>query len=266
MTDARTRSDAPDYGLDAPGVVRNLGIAAAVGFLVWLTAALRLWSGVLRIGPIAGVELRFPADAALWPAAGCAAMATWMVWTSKFGKIRERERLLDRIAWSGSERVLDVGCGRGLMLIGAAKRLSTGTATGIDIWQSEDLSGNRPDAVLDNARREGVADRVDARTADMRKIPFPDGTFDVVVSSAAIHNIYSAEGRAQAIGEIARVLKPGGCALIDDIRHTSEYASAFAAGGCRDVRRLGSRTAAAFLALVTMGSLRPGTLLVRKPA
>ncbi len=250
MTDARTRSDAPDYGLDAPGVVRNLAIAAAAGFLVWLTAALRLWSGVLRIGPIAGVELRFPADAALWPAAGCAAMATWMVWTSNFGKIRERERLLDRIAWSGSERVLDVGCGRGLMLIGAAKRLSTGTATGIDIWQSEDLSGNRPDAVLDNARREAVADRVDARTADMRKIPFPDGTFDVVVSSAAIHNIYSAEGRA----------------LIDDIRHTSEYASAFAAGGCRDVRRLGSRPAAAFLALVTMGSLRPGTLLVPKPA
>jgi cyclopropane fatty-acyl-phospholipid synthase-like methyltransferase len=54
--------------------------------------------------------------------------------------------LLDRIEWTGQEEVLDVGCGRGLMLIGAAKRLTTGKATGIDIWQAEDLSGNRPEA------------------------------------------------------------------------------------------------------------------------
>ncbi|MCI4355286.1 MAG: class I SAM-dependent methyltransferase [Thermoplasmata archaeon] len=36
---------------------------------------------------------------------------------------------------------------------------------------------------MENARREGVADRVEVRTADMRKIPFPDGAFDVVLSS-----------------------------------------------------------------------------------
>jgi hypothetical protein len=61
---------------------------------------------------------------------------------------------------------------------------TTGEATGVDIWQAEDLSGNRPEATLENARREGVEDRVRIHTADMRKLPFPDGTFDVVVSRA----------------------------------------------------------------------------------
>jgi SAM-dependent methyltransferase len=266
MSGDRRSAEAPDYGLDAPKVVRNLSIAGSLGLLIWGSAALKLWSGRLVIGPIGGVEFAFPADGALWPGIACSAMAVWMVWTSKVGKIRERERLLNHLDWTGVERVLDVGCGRGLMLVGAAKRLNRGKATGIDIWQAEDLSGNRPEAVLDNARREGVADRVDVETADMRKIPFPDGTFDVVLSCAAIHNIYSADGRAQAIGEIARVLKPGGSALIDDIRHHREYAAAFAAQGCKDIQRIGSRIATVLLALISVGSLRPATLKVRKPA
>src|SRR5213083_296191 len=109
----------PDYGIDAPSVIRNLLIVAVVGLLACGTMALGLWSGV-----------------------GCGAMAMWMLWDSKIGKVRDRERLLDLISWTGRERVLDVGCGRGLMLIGAAKRLTTGSAVGIDIWQAEDLSGN----------------------------------------------------------------------------------------------------------------------------
>ena len=255
-----------DYGLDAPKVVRNLLLAGALGLAIWGTAEAGLWSGVLRVGPIAGVELRFPAAGALWPGAGCTAMALRMLWSSKVGKVKEREQQLDRVPWTGSERVLDVGCGRGLLLVAAARRLTTGRATGIDIWQAEDLSGNRPEATLENARREGVADRVEVKTADMRKIPFPDTSFDVVVSSQAIHNIYDAEGRAQAIAEIARVLGPNGYALIRDIRHLDDYAAVFEARGVPDVRRLSSRTATIFLALVTFGSLRPGVLLARKPA
>jgi arsenite methyltransferase len=266
MPSDRSSSRAPDYGLDAPKVVRNLLLAGALGLLIWGTAALGVWSGELVVGPIGGIALRFPALGALWAGAGCTAMALWMIWSSKVGKIRRREQLLQRIPWTGRERVLDVGCGRGLMLIGAAKRLTTGRATGIDVWQAEDLAGNRPEATLDNARREQVADRVEVQTADMRKIPFPEGTFDVVLSCAAIHNIYSADGRAEAIREIARVLKPGGCALIDDIRHAGDYAATFAANGCGDIRRIGSRLGTVFLALITMGSLRPATLLVRKTA
>src|SRR4030081_2113701 len=89
-----------DYGLDAPKVVRNLLLAGALGLLIWGSAALGFWSGELVVGPIAGLVVRFPAEGALWPGAGCTAMALWMLWSSKFGKVRERETLLDRIAWT----------------------------------------------------------------------------------------------------------------------------------------------------------------------
>jgi ubiquinone/menaquinone biosynthesis C-methylase UbiE len=252
-----TPSSRPDYGLDAPGVVRNLALAGTAGLLVWLSAAVGLWSGV-----VAHVGLA-PMGAGV--AVGCLGMAAYMVWSSKVGKVRRRERLLDLLPWTGGERVLDVGCGRGLMLVGAARRLTTGKAVGIDIWQAEDLAGNRPEAPLENARREGVADRVEVHTADMRQLPFPDAGFDAVVSSVAIHNLYDPKERARALGEIARVLKPGGRVLIDDIRHFGEYAAALAGHGLTDLRRASPQWMTVFFAAVTMGSLRPATLVGRKP-
>jgi SAM-dependent methyltransferase len=255
----------PDYGVDAPRVVRNLTAVAVLGLLLQISARLGWWSAILAI-PVGGTRLVFPlASMGFWAGGGCVAMAIWMVWSSKVGKIREREQLLSKIAWTGREHVLDVGCGRGLMLIGAAKRLTTGKATGIDLWQTQDLSGNRPEATRANIECEGVADKAEVLTSDMRTLPFTDASFDVVVSRAAIHNLYAAVDRAKTITELARVLKPGGRALIDDIRHHDEYLSTFAANGCAGAR-IGSPIMRAFLALVTMGSLRPDVIVVTKTA
>src|SRR4051794_17813227 len=111
----------PDYGLDAPGVVRNLLLVTAAGVAIWLTAAIGWWSGVIRLGAVILPLSRM----VIWPGVACGVMACWMIYDSKIGKVRDREKLLDRIAWNGAERVLDVGCGRGLLLIGAARRLSS---------------------------------------------------------------------------------------------------------------------------------------------
>lgn len=244
-----------DYGVDAPGVIRNLVLAGVAGLAVWASVWLHLWSGEIILN-VAGTGFGV--------GIACIAMSLWMLWDSKIGKVRSRERLLDRITWTGSEQVLDVGCGRGLMLIGAARRLQSGMATGIDVWQSEDLSGNHADAVLENVRRSGLSQNVRVETADMRRLPFAAGSFDVIVSRAAIHNLYQPGERAQALSEIVRVLKPGGHVLIDDIRHIGEYAAIFSHAGCRDVRRYGSPIAAFFLAVLTFGSLCPGSLVVTK--
>ena len=75
-----------------------------------------------------------------------AVVAGTMVLSSRVVKIKVSERIIDSMPWRGDEKVLDVGCGRGLFLIGAAKSLTTGKATGVDIWQSEDLSNNTGDA------------------------------------------------------------------------------------------------------------------------
>ncbi|PYQ49756.1 MAG: class I SAM-dependent methyltransferase [Acidobacteria bacterium] len=249
-------SSSADYGIDAPYVIRNLLIAGGLALILFLLGITGIWSG--RVG-----SLRFGIIGFLWMAVALIATGFWMWWSSRYDKVRERETLLSNLKWRGDEQVLDVGCGRGLLLIGAAKRLTTGKATGIDIWQSEDLSGNKPEATIDNARREGVDDRVNVKTADMRKMPFGDGSFDVILSRAAIHNLYSAEDRGAAIREIARVLKPGGLALIDDIRHFRQYAAVFTDNGC-DVRRISSPAATVFWSILTFGSLHPATLLVRK--
>ena len=255
MTPAGRSSTKPDYGIDAPGVVRNLFLIASAGVVLFLGARFGWWPGV-----VAHVDL---AQSSLWAGIGCGLMGCWMLYDSKVGKVRERERLLDLVPFQGTENVLDLGCGRGLLLVAAARRLRTGKATGLDLWQAEDLTGNQMESTLENARREGVLDRVEVRTGDMRSIPFPDRSFDVVVSNVAIHNIYDRKGRETTMGEIARVLKPGGYVVIHDIRHTHEYASALAGHGLVDVRQAGSRVAQVLLLLLTFGSLRPSIVTAR---
>src|SRR4051794_7285064 len=245
-----------NYGIDAPGVVRNLTVVAVIGAAVLLARLVGLWNEHSR-----SALLFYPL---MYTGLGCGLMAMWMVYDSRVGKVRERERHLDRAGpWRGDEQVLDVGCGRGLFLIGAANRLDAargGRAVGIDLWQAEDLSGNNPAATIENARIEGVADRVEVKTADARRLPFADGSFDVVVTSMALHNIYNAGERQTAVREIARVLKPGGSrVLIVDIRHSTQYAAALRDAGISDARyRKG--IVSYLLMLITFGSLRPGVV------
>lgn len=150
-----------------------------------------------------------------------------MLYYSKIEKLKDCEKLLDLIHWSGDEQVLDIGCGRGLMLVGAAKRLTSGKAIGIDLWQQNDQAKNDAAATLENAAIEGVIERIDVKTADMRQIPFPDRAFDVVVSSWAVHNLDVASDRYKALDEIIRVLKPNGRVILADIVNQAEYAEYF---------------------------------------
>jgi ubiquinone/menaquinone biosynthesis C-methylase UbiE len=156
--------------------------------------------------------------------------------TSLRGKLRIWERELDRIQLTGNERLLDLGCGRGAVLIAAARRLPTGHATGVDLW-TKDQSGNSPEATLANAAAAGVADRVEVHTADMTALPFADQSFDVVTSALAIHNIHSPEGRRQALDEAIRVLRPGGRLLVADLAHMAKSYTAHL--GQSRVRSLG---------------------------
>lgn len=55
-------------------------------------------------------------------------------------------------------------------------------------------------------------------------MPFEDATFDVIVSNLCLHNIYDRTDRRKAIEQIARVLKPGGTAILSDYKLTGEYA------------------------------------------
>ena len=189
------------YGIDAPVLVRAhfvfafpLALMAAIGFT---------WPYPNRIPEFLSV--------------GAAALAVLllvgavvMLRSSLVGKKRVRDRIVAALALSGDEYVLDAGCGRGLALIGCAKKLTIGKAAGIDLWAAEDLSNNSPEATWANAAAEGVADRVEVKTGDITRLPFADASFDVIVSMTVIHNICPRERRVQALFELVRVLRPHG--------------------------------------------------------
>lgn len=158
------------------------------------------------------------------------------LYTTRRGKFQVWADILLRLELRGDEQVLDLGCGRGAVLLMVASLLPRGKATGIDLWKTHEQSGNALSVTQQNAQREEVADRVALHTADMQRLPFPDGSFDVVVSSLAIHNIRRPDGRKQALGEAVRVLKPGGRLVIADFftRRYGEYLREF---GMTDVTR-----------------------------
>lgn len=210
------------YGIDAPGLFRVNIILAAL----------------LALAATVGLAWPRPNPVAIWFCAGAFIVAAFllflamvMLWSSLVGKMRVRDRLVAALALSGQECVLDAGCGRGLALIACAKKLIGGRAVGVDLWAAKDLSNNNPKATLANAAAEGVADRVEVETGDITRLPFPDASFDAVVSITTIHNIPSRDLRDQALNELMRVLKPGGRIAIFDILHTSRYAEVLQRAG-----------------------------------
>jgi len=170
-------------------------------------------------------------------------VAAGYFYTTGPGKRSVWRELLDDLGLRGDEHVLDIGCGRGAVLISAARRLPRGRATGVDIWRLRDQTGNSRAATERNAMLEGVSERVEVVDADARDLPFPSESFDVVLSSLALSNIASDDERAKALREAVRVLRPGGQMRIVDDR-PERYVPVLQGAGCADVevRQLDWRT------------------------
>ena len=212
----------PQYGIDVPGVVRTLAFTGA--FAIVLSIATRSSLGPFAI-PLEAIGVILLGQVML------------MIRTSRVTKRQEWDEILDRFGFRGNERVLDVGCGTGLVSVLAANRLDRGKVTGVDVWRRKDISGNSAKTAKRNATAEGVAKRITFRECDARELSFGDGSFDVVLSSLALHNLPSRTERGRAIQEIARVLTPGGRVAILDVTRTNEYMNRLREAGFDDVTR-----------------------------
>src|SRR3954447_24227064 len=213
-----TRRRRGSYGIDAPYGPALMALLAALEF------ALAVISG--KVGPLlAGLFI-------------LAILGSYLHSTLR-GKFLVWAELLETLHLRGDERILDLGCGRGAVLLMAAQHLTTGRAVGVDLWRRVDQSGNSLEAARRNAIAEGVADRVELHTADMTALPFENNSFDVIVSNFAIHNISGRAGREKAISEAVRVLRPGGRLRIVDVRATRQHQAQLAKLGMDDVARTG---------------------------
>ena len=99
------------------------------------------------------------------------------------------------------KRVLDCGCGHGILSILIAKR-----GAFLDAF---DISESRVHVARQYCVASGVEDQVDVRVGVMEQLDYPVGRFDLVLGTRILHHV----DIAKAAGEVYRVLKPGGMAF-----------------------------------------------------
>jgi ubiquinone/menaquinone biosynthesis C-methylase UbiE len=142
----------------------------------------------------------------------------------KFRELRQRTASLARL--QPGDAVLDVGCGTGTLAMEVARRVGrAGRVAGVDPG-TEQIARARAKA----ARRHVP---IEFQIGVIEQLPFPDQTFDVVLSTLMMHHL-SASLKRQGLAEIARVLKSGGRLVIADFKRKQErtgQAARFHAGG-----------------------------------
>lgn len=132
-------------------------------------------------------------------------------------------------------RVLDVGTGPGRVPLAVAAALPALRVEGLDLSAEMIARAER------NATDAGLNDRVGFTVGDVADLPYPDASFDLIVSTMSQHHW---PDTAAALGELRRVLRPGGQVWIYDPRFAIGRAEAAARGAfpSRGVRRETVRT------------------------
>jgi SAM-dependent methyltransferase len=216
------------YGIDEPRSIIELllagGLSVVIGFdLAAYTS--RTNPPLARLGLLVGPAVGFLVFA----------VAAALYWSSEQGKVTEMSKLISDIPWGGDEIVLDLGCGRGLGMVLAGKRLEGGYSVGVDVWQKNHLSGNEPSSIWANAEKEGVQKRVLPVKADTVSLPLTDSSVDVILSALSLHRLIKKKDRIGAFSEIARVLKQGGRIGIIDAGNGGEYSKVLREVGMSDI-------------------------------
>lgn len=218
------------YGIDAPILVRNFFFATVAIIVCIIILAFVLPAGMIKNFILVSTSMGI---------ISCMYPVIAIIIGSLFQKQCIADELLAHVNLPDNAVVLDVVCGRGLLMIKAAKQVNNGKVVGIDSWQSADQSGNTKEKTMQNIIAEQVGDNTEVITADMRTLPFPDAHFDAVISSWAIHNIDQPGERKKALQEIMRVLKPNGRIGIVDIQCYQEYVDFFNEHGCAQLKMVG---------------------------
>jgi len=123
--------------------------------------------------------------------------------------------LLEHLEWDGYGRAIDIGCGSAALSIRLAKKYPGAKITGVDHW------GERWEyskALCErNATTEGVGERTTFQKASASSLPFPDESFDAVVSNLVFHEVSDVPDKQQLIREALRVVRKGGAFAIQDL-------------------------------------------------
>ena len=164
-------------------------------------------------------------------------------------ELRQRTATLARL--QPGDAVLDVGCGTGTLAMEVQRRVGrAGRVAGVD---------PSPEQI---ARAQAKAARrhvpIEFQVGVIEQLPFPDQTFDVVLSTLMMHHL-PASLKRQGLAEIARVLKSGGRLVVADFTRKQERAgraARFHAGGS-GLRDLAALVSDAGFSQVETEEMRP---------
>jgi ubiquinone/menaquinone biosynthesis C-methylase UbiE len=121
--------------------------------------------------------------------------------TKLLGADRARRELLDQAALRPGDRLLDIGCGTGSLLLMVRRLFPEVAVVGLDPDPKALARARR------KAEREAASIELDQGFAD--SLPYPDASFDRVLSSMMFHHLEGAQ-KEKTLSEARRVLKPGG--------------------------------------------------------
>jgi ubiquinone/menaquinone biosynthesis C-methylase UbiE len=133
---------------------------------------------------------------------------------------REFEWIRSEVPIPPAARCLEIGCGNGNLAVRFAEgfRPAEYVATDVDPFQVEEAR-----QVVARRYRAGPPPGLSFREADMLKLPFPDGAFDVVLAFVTIHHAspshHDFSRVPEALSEFDRVLRPGGLLVYQEFLH-----------------------------------------------
>jgi len=212
----------PHYGYYALGYyVVLIGVTLLIGIALAMRGWTRVGGGVLLYGCVEGVGL-------------------WLgVYVLPENRVRRAARVAALLEEDSVARILDLGSGRGLLAIEFAKRFGASRVVAVDIWQRRvrrRVKGFDPTAPVlrhavertrENARIEGVAERIDFVTCDATRLALRGNAFDVVTCAFLLFHLYRGvfrrddTPRRTCLGEAYRTLRAGGRLVVFELVTTS---------------------------------------------
>jgi arsenite methyltransferase len=219
----------PNYGLDYPDRLRHYVIE---GLLV----------GSLGLSMMVAIGEQMPFFSSLFLLVGCGGgllMLLWaghFWWSSRYGKVRASTEMLRRLNWNGIDRVLDIGCGHGMLMLLVNKCNPDAQLIGMDVWNADSQYENSESMLWKNLDGAGIAKRCSVETMDIRQTRFAEKNFSKLVSSLTLHEIRNAPHRRLAVREALRLVQAGGEVAFLELRHHKELCGYLQEFGFRQIR------------------------------
>ncbi len=147
----------------------------------------------------------------------------YVMFSQMGGKFQERiyNLIIQNLGVKGNRKILDIGCGNGVLAVKAAQQNGEAEVTGVDYWGSDwEYSKG---VCEQNARIAEVSNRVHFQKGDAAALDLASGTFDGAISNLTFHEVRSVANKRDVLQEALRVVKPGGTFAFIDYFDEAKY-------------------------------------------